>query len=103
MSLQFYIGNSGSGKSYTLYQQVLKAAGQNSRHQYIVLVPEQFTMQTQKSFVSMSPSHGILNIDILSALLIGYLVRRILLSCRFWMKSVRFLLSVKQPKKKNRI
>ncbi|MCI8371317.1 MAG: helicase-exonuclease AddAB subunit AddB [Lachnospiraceae bacterium] len=74
MSLQFYIGNSGSGKSYTLYQQVLKAAGQNSRHQYIVLVPEQFTMQTQKSFVSMSPSHGILNIDILSFERLAYRV-----------------------------
>lgn len=66
MGLRFYIGNSGTGKSYTLYQHVLEEAAANPDRNYIVLVPEQFTMQTQKDFVTMSPSHGILNIDVLS-------------------------------------
>lgn len=66
MGLQFYIGNSGTGKSYSLYKKVLEEAQANPKHQYVVLVPEQFTMQTQKDFVTMSPSHGILNIDVLS-------------------------------------
>ena len=34
--------------------------------QYLVLVPEQFTMQTQKELVMMHPRKGILNIDVLS-------------------------------------
>lgn len=66
MGLQFYIGNSGTGKSQALYERVLKEAGENLRQRYLVLVPEQFTMQTQKDFVRMSPTHGILNIDVLS-------------------------------------
>ncbi len=34
--------------------------------QYLIIVPEQFTMQTQKDLVMMHPRHGIMNIDILS-------------------------------------
>ena len=33
---------------------------------YYVIVPEQFTMQTQKTLVEMHPQGGILNIDVLS-------------------------------------
>lgn len=66
MGLQFYIGNSGTGKSRFLYQKILKEAQANPKHQYVVLVPEQFTLQTQKDFVMLSPSSGILNIDVLS-------------------------------------
>ena len=33
---------------------------------YLVLVPEQFTMQTQKALVEMHPRKGIMNIDVLS-------------------------------------
>ncbi|MFR7393876.1 MAG: hypothetical protein ACLUTA_00475 [Blautia wexlerae] len=31
-----------------------------------MIVPEQFTMQTQKTLVEMHPGEGILNIDVLS-------------------------------------
>ena len=34
--------------------------------EFIVLVPEQFTMQTQKDLVSMHPRKGIMNIDIVN-------------------------------------
>ncbi len=33
---------------------------------YIILVPEQFTMQTQKELVLRHSRHGIMNIDVLS-------------------------------------
>ena len=72
MGLQFYIGNAGTGKSFGLYQKVLREAEKHPKNQYLVLVPEQFTMQTQKDFVSMSPSGGILNIDILSFQRLAY-------------------------------
>nr|WP_243111750.1 PD-(D/E)XK nuclease family protein [Butyrivibrio sp. CB08] len=33
---------------------------------YLIIVPDQFTMQTQKDVVKMHPSHAIMNIDVLS-------------------------------------
>src|SRR5699024_7800599 len=39
---------------------------ENPEKTYLVLVPEQFTMQTQKDLVMAHPGHAILNIDVLS-------------------------------------
>ena len=66
MSLQFIIGNSGAGKSYAAYQNVIREASRKPTNMYYVIVPEQFTMQTQKTLVEMHPQKGILNIDVLS-------------------------------------
>ncbi|MBQ8804626.1 MAG: helicase-exonuclease AddAB subunit AddB [Tyzzerella sp.] len=66
MSLQFVMGPSGSGKSHYLYQKVTEESLQNPDKNYIVLVPEQFTMQTQKDLVMASPRKGIMNVDVLS-------------------------------------
>ena len=55
MSLQFIFGPSGSGKSYGLYQYIVKESIAHERQNYIVLVPEQFTMQTQKDLVTAHP------------------------------------------------
>lgn len=66
MSLQFIMGPSGSGKSHYLYEQITKESLAHPEKNYIVLVPEQFTMQTQKDLVMASPRKGILNVDVLS-------------------------------------
>lgn len=66
MSLQFIFGDSGSGKSHCLYQTVIRESMADPRGNYIVLVPEQFTMQTQKDLVEAHPGKGIMNIDVLS-------------------------------------
>ena len=66
MSLQFIIGNSGAGKSFRAYQRVIREATAHPEKMYYVIVPEQFTMQTQKTLVEMHPQKGILNIDVLS-------------------------------------
>ena len=66
MSLQFIIGNSGTGKSFTAYQKVIREAIDHPEKMFYVIVPEQFTMQTQKILVEMHPQKGILNIDVLS-------------------------------------
>ena len=55
MSLQFIIGNSGAGKSYAAYQNVIREASRKPTNMYYVIVPEQFTMQTQKTLVEMHP------------------------------------------------
>lgn len=74
MSLQFVLGNSGAGKSYTLFQHMIKEAEAHPEENYLVIVPEQFTMQTQKEFVRLSSQHAIMNIDILSFQRLAYRV-----------------------------
>ncbi len=66
MSLQFIMGNSGSGKSHFLYQKVIEESKKHPDQNYMVIVPEQFTMQTQKDLVMLHPDKGIMNIDVLS-------------------------------------
>ncbi len=66
MSLQFVFGPSGSGKSYDLYNRIITESISHPEQNFIILVPEQFTMQTQKELVMMHPDHGIMNIDVLS-------------------------------------
>lgn len=66
MSLQFILGNSGAGKSHYLYHYIVREAMENPETDYLVLVPEQFTMQTQKDLCMAHPRHGIMNIDVLS-------------------------------------
>ena len=66
MALQFIFGNSGAGKSHYLYEHIIEESMRHPKQNYIVIVPEQFTMQTQKEFVMRHPRHGIMNIDVLS-------------------------------------
>lgn len=66
MSLQFIFGNSGAGKSHYLYKYVVNESMAHPDVNFLVLVPEQFTMQTQKDLCMAHPRHGIMNIDVLS-------------------------------------
>ena len=74
MSLQFITGNSGSGKSAWLYSHVIEQALEHPQKNFLFLVPEQFTMQTQKEFIDRHPAHSILNIDVLSFERLAYRV-----------------------------
>jgi len=94
LSLQFVFGPSGAGKSRQLYEEILRRAkadqsaraegGTNfgtghkpgdRRRNYFIIVPDQFTMQTQKELATLSEKGGIMNIDVLS---FGRLGHRIL-------------------------
>ena len=66
MAVQFILGSSGAGKSWYIYHKVIEEAMAHPEREYLVIVPEQFTMQTQKELVRMHPGGGILNIDVLS-------------------------------------
>lgn len=66
MALQFILGSAGSGKSTFLYDMIVKEAAEHRDKQYFILVPDQFTLETQKTLVQKSGGKGILNIDILS-------------------------------------
>ncbi len=66
MALQFWFGASGSGKSIKIQQEMIKQACEHPDRNYYLVVPDQFTMQTQKQIVKLHPDQGILNIDVLS-------------------------------------
>lgn len=75
MSLRFCFGPSGSGKSHRIYEEIMQRAAEEPGRNFLIIVPDQFTMQTQKDLVMRSDRDGILNIDVLS---FGRLSHRIL-------------------------
>ncbi len=74
MAIHFVLGGSGRGKSYYIHQMVEEWAQKEPEQQIMVIVPEQFTMQTQKELVTSSPRKGILNIDVQSFIRLAYRV-----------------------------
>ena len=75
MALQFYFGGSGAGKSRKLHRDMIDASMQDAGSNFLLIVPDQFTMQTQMDLVLEHPNKGIMNIDVLS---FGRLTHRIL-------------------------
>jgi ATP-dependent helicase/nuclease subunit B len=72
MALQLILGGSGSGKTTYLYDEVIRLSMEHPQEQYFLIVPEQFTMQTQKDIVTRHPNHGTMNIDIVSFARLAY-------------------------------
>lgn len=66
MALRCMIGRSGSGKSTVLYKYIIEESLRNPRVNYLLITPDQFTLDTQKMVIGMHPNHGTRNIDILS-------------------------------------
>lgn len=64
--VSFVFGGSGSGKSSILQERIIRESMENPEKRYLFLVPDQFTMETQRSLVEKHPWHGIMNIDVLS-------------------------------------
>lgn len=74
MSLQFVIGSSGIGKSYYIYDKIIKESMQNPDVNYILLVPEQYSMILQRKMVTMHPMGGTMNIDVIGFNRLAYRV-----------------------------
>lgn len=74
MGLKIVAGGSGVGKSTFAYQKIIEKSIQHPERNYIIVVPEQYTMATQKKLVYMHPNKGILNIDVVSFERLAYKV-----------------------------
>ena len=72
MSYSFCFGPSGSGKSHYLRQMIIERARRSlsgfgkDRKKYIVIVPEQYSMQTQHDLILEDSRNVLMNIDVLS-------------------------------------
>lgn len=66
MSISFVFGPAGSGKSTYVQEKLIKESMEHPKDNFLLIVPDQFTMQTQMDIVKKHPNKGILNIDVLS-------------------------------------
>ncbi len=66
MGLQFVFGGSGAGKSTKVYEKIVQQSMRHPQQNFLIMVPDQFTMSTQKELCLMHPHGGIMNIDVLS-------------------------------------
>lgn len=64
--LRFVFGASGAGKSYFLRQEIIDRSIKEPQRNFLLVVPDQFTMQTQLDIVKQHQDHGIMNIDVVS-------------------------------------
>lgn len=66
MAVQFILGSAGSGKSHKLYEMLTTRAYNDEDMQFVAIVPEQYSMESQKEIVFMHPRHGAFNTEVVS-------------------------------------
>lgn len=66
MSLRFIYGRAGSGKSVFCLQDIKERLQAGGEHPLILLVPEQFSLQAEKSLVAVAGTGGIMRADVLT-------------------------------------
>lgn len=66
MAIQFILGPAGSGKSTYLQKSVTQLAMSMPERKFLLIVPDQFNMQTQKEMIIGHPNHAFSNIEVLS-------------------------------------
>ena len=74
MALEIVLGGSGSGKTHNVYERIVKDSMKNPSENYYLIVPDQFTMETQKDIINRHPHKGTMNIDIVSFNRLAYRV-----------------------------
>lgn len=74
MALKIVIGAAGTGKSKYVADIVRREAAESLSRKCYMIVPDQFTLQTQINMVRQSECGGIMNIDVLSFSRLAYRV-----------------------------
>ena len=74
MALTFILGASGAGKTEWMYRNIIKTAEEHPERTVLVIVPEQFSLQTMKDLIVRSRTKSMSNIEVLSFLRLSYRV-----------------------------
>lgn len=74
MALTFVTGPAGAGKTEWMYKKILETAGQDRKKLVLVIVPEQFSLQTMQDILMKSETKSMLNIEVLSFMRLSYRV-----------------------------
>ncbi len=72
MSLRFIYGRAGSGKTRFCLEEIKSKINAKVTHPLVLLVPEQFTFQTEKDLIGVLGTGGILKTEVLSFQRIAY-------------------------------
>lgn len=64
--LNFIIGTAGSGKSYNLQHKLIDESLKNPDSRFVLLVPDQYSLEAQKEILDKHPNHGAFNIEVSS-------------------------------------
>lgn len=74
MALQFIIGRAGAGKTYTLIKEMIEQSQLMPQKKFVAVVPEQYSMETQKEILTQHPRGGCFNIEVTSLTRLAYAV-----------------------------
>ncbi len=74
MALTFYTGSAGSGKTTMLLTELIRQSEAAKDRRFFLIVPEQYTMQTQRELVRLHPQKTVLNLEVISLNRLAYRV-----------------------------
>lgn len=74
MSLQMVIGGAGTRRSEIMYRKLIDESLAAPEQNFYLVVPEQYTMQTQMKMTELHPGHGVMNVDVVSFPRLAYRV-----------------------------
>ena len=66
MSLKFIYGRAGSGKSYYCFQDIKRKIEENNDKKLILIVPEQFSFQSEKNLINYIGERAVAKAEVLS-------------------------------------
>ena len=72
MPLRYLMGRAHANLQETLFQEISRRKGENPEGRFFLIVPEQFTLQTERALIESQDLLGILNVEVLSFTRLGY-------------------------------
>lgn len=72
MSVRYILGRSGAGKTHFCLQEIAKAQEKQGDHPLIWIVPEQFSLQSEKDLIAATPQKGLMRAQVLSFQRLAY-------------------------------
>jgi len=74
MPLRYLMGRAHTNLQETLFREISRREGENPEGRFFLIVPEQFTLQTERALIESQELLGILNVEVLSFTRLGYRV-----------------------------
>lgn len=72
MALKLILGPSGAGKSEYIYDEIIRRTMEDKHENFIVLVPEQYSLEIQRKLVKKHPHGGSFQIDVIGFTRLAY-------------------------------